>query len=176
MSFEKEAGCAPEPFWTDIIHFWRVHISSVALWNYCSQLILAFFPRIKAKEKKKISKLTGQRHLVPKIRKPEATVSLPVVCSKHVVYLSSEQFFMFSMVKFNNLYKGSYCIHFHHGWPPCNTPPVVSGKASIWRHTLCSCYWCRHHSLPPSNRYLYTSSTDLQFLVTEVYESFCHWF
>jgi len=51
---EKEAACAPEPFWTDILHFWRVHIGSVALWNCCLQLVLASFPRIKAKNSRSL--------------------------------------------------------------------------------------------------------------------------
>jgi hypothetical protein len=98
---------------------------------------LGLFPQ---NSNKKIAKLTGQPNLVSKIRKPEATVSWPVACSKHVAYLSSGQLFMLSMVNFNNLYKGSNYIHLHHRRPPCNTPTVVSGKASIWRHTLCYCY------------------------------------
>jgi len=64
--------------------------------------------------KQKLTKLTSQRHLVSKIRKPEATVSLPIACSKHVAYLSSGQFFLLSMVNFNNLCKCSNYIHLHH--------------------------------------------------------------
>ena len=94
------------------------------------------FPELK----QKIAKLTGQHHLVPKIRKPEATVSLPVACLKRVAYLSSGQFFILSMVNFKNLCKGLNYIRLHHWRPPCKTPPALSGKASIWRHTLCSCY------------------------------------